>query len=218
MRLLHRARAFLVGLLLGAVPGYLHGSETVDIMSLVAGSPLGRFLSGGVTTVQTLIVTYGIWAFLTASFLKGMLLFPIVPESVTPLYVLHAADSVFDVVLISIAAAATITAGNFIVYLLSRLVGERFFDSRSIPFGRTLEVLATNHGRTIMLVSRLIPFIGAWATVPAGIVRLRVRIFLVYTFIGFLLYEGFFAFLAWYGIHHGMLSDVAFLQALVPAG
>lgn len=212
------AKAFVVGLLLGFVPGYLHGSETLNVVSLVLASPIGDLLASGYAFLQGMLVTYGIWAFVGASFMKGMLLFFFAPaESVTPLYILYAADSALEAVLIVVVAAATITLGNTVIYFAARFAGRTLFDEQTGRVWRAIDWTMAHHGRLTVFALRIVPWIGGWAAIPAGLARMRLRDFMLFTFLGFLLYEGFFGMLAWYGIKQGMLPQLAFLSQLLPA-
>ncbi|MFB6076627.1 MAG: DedA family protein, partial [Candidatus Nanohaloarchaea archaeon] len=160
--------------------------------------------------------TYGIWGFVGASLLKGLLLFFIAPpESVTPIYVLYTAENVIHVVAITAVAAAAITAGNFLIYLIARVFGDRFLGEGGFPGEWILELALHRYTRLSMVVFRLIPVTGGIVAIPAGLVRVPLRLFLVYSFVGFFLYEAVFAFLAFYGIKMGYLPQLQFLAALV---
>ncbi|MDY6776658.1 MAG: VTT domain-containing protein [Candidatus Nanohaloarchaea archaeon] len=202
-----RLESFIIGAAAGIVPGYLQGSGSVNLVGILWGGPVGGFMRSGYRLLQYMIETYGILAFLAASLLKGLLLFFFAPaESVTPLYVLYAADNLLQVAVIVVVAALTITAGNFVIYLLARFLGERLFTERESAKWRVVEWLAKEHGRSSMYFLRLIPFIGGWAAIPAGVVKMNVRDYLIFTFLGFLTYEGFWAYLAYYGVKVGTLQ------------
>jgi membrane-associated protein len=166
----------------------------------------------GANYVTFMLSNYGIWTFAGISMLKGMLI-PILvpPESVTTAYVLFEAQSFFEVAFIVLVAAAAITIGNTIIYILARLLGEKLFapeeDERSWVWEAT-NWLCGNKPRTSMVLLRLVPVIGDWAAIPAGLAKIRFKHFLLYSFIGFLLYEGLLGFGAYYGIKLGMLSGV----------
>ncbi|MFB6265599.1 MAG: DedA family protein [Candidatus Nanohaloarchaea archaeon] len=202
-----RTAAFTAGVLTGFVPGYLQGSNTVDLATIIWRSPLGSFLGTGYRWLQGFIEAYGISAFIAVSALKGLLLFVFAPaESVTPLYVLYAAENLLQVGVIVLVAAAVITASNFVVYLLSFTVGGRLFTERGSGKWRAVEWLAKKHGKASMFFLRLVPFVGGWAAIPAGVVKMDPKDFLVFSFLGFLTYEGFLGFAAYYGLKLGVFT------------
>lgn len=178
----------------------------------MAEGVLGGILGAGSAVITEFLVTYGVWAFIGASALKGLILYFIGPaEAVTPAFVLYAANSPLDVGVIAAVAAATITAANFVIYVLARIIGHRVVMSRGWDRSRKwrfMEWLIVEHGRTSMFLLRITPVIGAWAAIPAGIARLNIRTFLVWSFLGFLVYEAFWGFAAWYLIKQGMISQI----------
>ncbi len=205
-------KAFLAGLVIGLIPGYLQGSETVQVVDIILASPVGQLLGGGYAFLQVAIETYGIWAFVAASFMKGLLLFVFAPaEAVTPLYIFYAAETGWHVAVIVIVGAAAITAANTVVYLVARLAGESLFTERSGPVWTAVEWVIDAHGRIAIFLLRLIPWIGGWAAIPAGIARMNLRDFIVFSFLGFLVYEAFLGGVAWYGVKQGMIPELAFL-------
>lgn len=201
---MRRIRALVAGAAIGLPIGYLQGGAVINVLHLLQESPLGGLAGEASTLLQTAIASYGIWAYIGASVLRGLLLFVILPEEViTPLYVLETARTPLDVAVIAVIGAATVTAANLVIYLLSRLAG-RWID---IPAGsgawRFVEWLVVEHGRISMYLLRLIPWVGAWAAVPAGLARLNVRTFLIYSFLGFLTYDAILGYAAFYGIKSG---------------
>lgn len=191
---------------------------------------IARFLSGvldaGIIHIQAFLAAYGLFAFIGMSMLKGLLLFVVIPaEAVTPTYVLLVADSPIDVIGIALVAAAAILAGNTVIYLLSRRLGETFVlykKFRGTKQWRVMKWVFDRHGRASMFTLRLVPMIGGWATIPAGIVRFTFRDFLIFSFLGFFLYELTLGFAAYYGIKMGLIVQyetlaplIKFLQSLV---
>lgn len=178
----------------------------------MAEGVLGGLLGAGSTVITDFLVQYGIWAFIGASALKGVLLYVLGPaEAVTPAFVLYAATSPVDVAIIAAIAAATITAANFVIYLIARLVGYRIVVSRGWDRSRKWRFVQWSigeHGRISMVVLRMLPVVGPLAAIPAGIVHLRVRTFLIFSFLGFLAYESLWGFAAWYLIKQGMIHQI----------
>lgn len=179
----------------------------------MAEGVLGGLLGAGSAVIMDFLVKYGVWAFIGASAMKGLILYFLGPaEAVTPAFVLYnAPNSPLDVAVIAVVAAATITLANFVIYLIARVIGFRIVISRGWDQSRKwrfLEWIIREHGRISMVLLRITPVIGTWAAIPAGIVRLRIRIFLIYSFIGFFLYEALWGFAAWYLIEQGMINQI----------
>ncbi len=199
--MLRRIRAFTAGAAVGLLIGYLQGSAIINVVRILGDSPVAGAAGQAAAMVEAALVSYGIWAYIGASALRGLLLLFFAPaESITPLYVLTAAETPFDVAVIAVVGAATITAFNLVIYGLSRLAGERFVSKEDSAVWRFAEWLVGVHSGLSMYLLRLVPGIGAWAAVPAGIARIRVRTFLIYSFLGFLTYEAFLGFAAYYGL------------------
>ncbi|MCJ7478811.1 MAG: hypothetical protein MUP63_01375 [Candidatus Nanohaloarchaeota archaeon QJJ-7] len=214
MSILQKVQALMIGLSVGSPLGYLQGRAVIDLFQMLENSPVSGIAGTAYSALETAIATYGIWAYIGASSIKGLLLFLIVPaETVTPLYVLEVADSPLDVLIIAIIGAATITAFNFVIYLISRLAGERLISDRNSKKWRFLDWIVVEHGRLSMYFLRIVPWIGGWAAVPAGIARLNIRTFAIYSFLGFLTYESFLGFVAYYGLKAGSSPG---LMALLP--
>lgn len=218
---LRKAREFAVGLALGFVPGYLQGARAVDIVALLHRTPVGEtvtgFFANGYALFAAFLTTYGIWAFIAASAMKGLLVFFFAPaESVTPAYVLYTAESGVEVGFIVLVAAATITLANTVVYLVALFAGGYLFPDRTGSRWEIMEWLLQEHGKISIFLLRLTPWIGGWAAIPAGVLRMDIRDFLLYSFLGFLLYEGFFGFGAYYGVKLGMVPQLEFLNQVVP--
>lgn len=174
---------------------------------------ISGILSGGTAMLENALAEYGIWVFIGASTLKGMLLFFIIPaESVTPTYVLLAADSGIETAFIVLVASLTILAGNLVVYLVFRMLGERLIGEEQRRTGkwRLLQWACNRHGRASMYLFRLIPLIGAWAAIPAAIVKLDLKTFLIYSFLGILTYESLLGFGTFYGIKMGMFLETPY--------
>lgn len=214
--LTRRLKLFTLGALAGILVGYLQGSALIDVLGLIMVSPLGDLAGQAFSLLETAIATYGIWAYIAASALKGLLLFVIVPaESVTPLYVLQTAETPLHVAGIAVVGAAVITSTNFVVYLISRLAGERLVPDKESRIWDFVEWIVVEHGRASMYLLRITPWIGAWAAIPAGVAKLNIRTFFIYSFLGFLTYEGILGFAAYYGLKAGTES-IPFITTLMP--
>lgn len=169
---------------------------------------IAALISGGTATLKSLLAEYGIWTYIGASFVKGLGIYFLGPaELVTPAYVLLRAQNPFHVASIVVIGAAALTLGTIPPYIIFRLLGNRFIspEQRQTSKWRFLSWAVGNHARTTLILGRMIPVIGGFITVPvAAIVRIPFRTFLIYTFIGAVLYEGLLGFATYYGIKHGL--------------
>lgn len=176
-------------------------------------------VNAGIAYLQQLFHSYGIAAFVFASLMKGLMLLYIIPaEAVTPTYVLLTAESATDVALIALVAATAILAGNTVIYLLARRLGETFVLYRKFSDTRqwhAMDAVFKRHGRISMFTLRLVPFINGWATIPAAIVRFRMKDFLIFSFFGFLAYEMILGYAAYYGVQLGALVRYETLAPLL---
>ncbi|MDY6769631.1 MAG: VTT domain-containing protein [Candidatus Nanohaloarchaea archaeon] len=210
-----RVAPLLAGIAAGLPVGYLQGTAVLDVAAILQETPLSGVAGQAYGVLEAAIATYGIWAYIGASALKGLLLFLLVPaESVTPLYIIETAASPLDVAVTVVIGAAAITAANFLVFLLAWVAGDRLFTERDSVTWRAVDWLIVEHGRLSMYLLRLIPWIGAWAAIPAGLARLNPRTFLVYSFLGFLTYETALGIIAYYGLQSGTAALSAVLPVL----
>lgn len=188
-------------------------------MSNLLPGPIQTLLDHGIVILHGLLADYGMIAFIGASTLKGLLLFYLIPgEAVTPTYVLLTADSWIVIPGIAFAAATAILAGNTVIYLLARRLGETFVLYRKFRGTKQWQFMDwafRRHGRGSVFLLRLVPGIGGWATIPAGIVRFKFRDFLVFSFLGFFTYELILGFAAYYGTRLGVIIRYETLAPLI---
>jgi len=184
----------------------------VSIIETVRGSVMSVLdfvLVSGMDVFISVMETYGFWAFVAASGIKGAGLFYFGPaEAVTPMYVLFEADTAFQVAIIAVVGAASITFTNFFLYLIGRFAGERFIDDEDSLGYQIIHWLLNRHGKISLVVLRLVPIINVLIAIPAGITNIKVRTFMLYSFIGFLLFEGALAFGTYFGVEQGMWGTV----------
>lgn len=191
-------------------PVLFRGNSTIiDAIRSTIMSVLDFILVSGMDVFVSVMETYGFWAFVAASAIKGAGLFYFGPaEAVTPMYVLFEADTAFQVGIIAVVAAASITFTNFFLYLLGRFAGDRFIDDEDSLGYRIIHWLLNRHGRISLVLLRLVPMVNVLIAIPAGITNIRVRTFMLYSFIGFLLFEGALAFGTYYGVEQGMWGTI----------
>ncbi len=184
----------------------------MSIIETVRGSVMSVLdfvLVSGMDVFISVMETYGFWAFVAASGIKGAGLFYFGPaEAVTPMYVLFEADTAFQVAIIAVVGAASITFTNFFLYLIGRFAGERFIDDEDSLGYQIIHWLLNRHGKISLVVLRLVPIINVLIAIPAGITNIKVRTFMLYSFIGFLLFEGALAFGTYFGVEQGMWGTV----------
>jgi membrane protein DedA with SNARE-associated domain len=191
----------------------------IDTIYSTVLSALDSVLAGGMDVFISVMETYGFWAFVAASAIKGAGLFYLGPaEAVTPMYVLYEADTAFQVGIIAVVAAASITFTNFLLYLLGRFAGDRFIDDEDSIGYRIIHWLLNRHGKISLVVLRLVPIINVFIAIPAGLTKIRVRTFMLYSFIGFLIFEGALAFGTYYGVEQGMWGTIPIVGNMTAPG
>lgn len=124
--------------------------------------------------------------------------------------------NVFIIVLVATAGAL---AGALINYVLSLLIGRpivyAFANSR---FGHAClinqekvekaERYFDEHGAVSTFVGRLIPAVRQLISIPAGIARMNIWIFCLYTTLGAVVWNGILAFLGWWLAQKVSLDDL----------
>lgn len=119
---------------------------------------------------------------------------PIPSEVIMPLAGLHAAQGGAPLWAVIAAGAIGAMAGNTLWYLLAWRLGLDRFDRFLLRYGRllTLDRSDVDHGRRlfdrygggIVGVGRVIPTIRSLISVPAGLVRMPIRPFLLWSTLG----------------------------------
>lgn len=124
--------------------------------------------------------------------------------------------NVFMVVLVATAGALV---GALINYVLALLIGRpivyAFANSR---VGHALlidkekvekaEAYFDRHGAVSTFVGRLIPAVRQLISIPAGIARMNIWVFALFTSLGALVWNGILAFLGWWLAQHVSLSGL----------
>lgn len=159
---------------------------------------------------EELLVEYGISVFIVSQFFSGAgLLFFIPDETITPSFTLMFSNTILDVFFVATVAALAIVAGNFILYGFSRLLGEKLisYERRQGRYWRLMEWAIKGNAKISLVLLRLVPVFGGLAAIPAGLTRVPVKTFLIYSFIGFLIYEGILAFGIWYALEEEIIAE-----------
>ncbi len=124
--------------------------------------------------------------------------------------------NLFLVVLVATAGAL---AGALVNYVLSLLIGRpivyAFANSR---FGHAClinqekvekaEAYFDKHGATSTFIGRLIPAVRQLISIPAGIARMNIWVFCIFTALGALVWNAILAFLGWWLAQHVSLSGL----------
>jgi len=122
-------------------------------------------------------------------------IFPPIPsEVVIPLAGFASAQGELHIALVILVATCGAVVGAIPWYLLGRLFGVRRLKRLSVRYGRLLTLSPVDidhaqewfhcHGQKAVLFGRLIPTIRTLISVPAGLARMKLSTFLLYSFIG----------------------------------
>jgi membrane protein DedA with SNARE-associated domain len=132
---------------------------------------------------------------------------PIPSELVLPLAGFLVGQGLFSFPLVLLAATGGPVASALALYALGRWLGEegvRRFVARMGWFAFVDESALNEalewferHGRGAVLIGRLVPGVGSLGSVPAGIGRMPLFRFVVYTILGNGLWNGMFISLGW---------------------
>jgi len=133
-------------------------------------------------------------------FAVGILMFvetvfpPIPSEVIMPLAGIHAAQQDQSLAGMILAGTAGAMAGNIFWFMLAWKLGLDRFEKFLVRYGRILTIdeaeiargraLFDRHGGGIVGLGRVIPTIRSLISVPAGLVRMNKRTFLVYSSVG----------------------------------
>ena len=124
--------------------------------------------------------------------------------------------NLFLVVLVATAGAL---AGALVNYVLSLLIGRpivyAFANSRFGHAGlinqekvEKAEAYFDKHGATSTFIGRLIPAVRQLISIPAGIARMNIWVFCIFTALGALVWNAILAFLGWWLAQHVSLSGL----------
>ena len=122
-------------------------------------------------------------------------IFPPIPsEIIMPLAGIAAGQGKFDLWLMVLAGTTGAMAGNIVWFIIAWKLGLARFERFLLRFGRILtldetEILRGRHlferyGGGIVGVGRVIPTVRSLVSIPAGLVRMNVRRFLIYSTLG----------------------------------
>jgi membrane protein DedA with SNARE-associated domain len=169
------------------------------------------YLASAEAILQAMMLEHGLSILLVAQFVSGMGLLLVVPDGlVTPTFVLLYANNIIEVIGIAMVSAAALLAGNFILYLFFRLLGERFLSKnrRETRLWRFMAWAVKRNSKVSLLLFRLLPVGAELIAIPAGLLKVRIKTFLFYSYIGILIFELVLGLGAWYGIEGGIFEQL----------
>lgn len=175
------------------------------------------YLASAEAILQAMMLEHGISILLIAQFVSGMGLLLVVPDGlVTPTFVLLYANNIIEVIGIAMVSAAALLTGNFILYLFFRLLGERFLSKnrRENRLWRFMAWAVKRNSKVSLILFRLLPVGAELIALPAGLLKVRIRTFLIYSYIGIFAFELLLGLGAWYGIEGGAFNQI--LQQYAP--
>jgi membrane protein DedA with SNARE-associated domain len=157
-------------------------------------------------------VTDTIYSFGYAGIVFLMLLenvFPPIPsEVIMPLAGFMVSQGKFSLIGIIAAGTAGSVLGALPFYYIGRWINEERLKALADRYGRWLTVSGNDierskawfdkHGRTAIILGRLVPAVRSLISIPAGIARMNLAIFLTYTTVGTALWTALLAFLGYY--------------------
>jgi membrane protein DedA with SNARE-associated domain len=167
-------------------------------------------------------VTDTIYSFGYAGIVFLMLLenvFPPIPsEVIMPLAGFMVSQGKFSLIGIIAAGTAGSVLGALPFYYIGRWINEERLKALADRYGRWLTVSGNDierskawfdkHGRTAIILGRLVPAVRSLISIPAGIARMNLAIFLTYTTVGTALWTALLAFLGYYlGSNFGRVGE-----------
>lgn len=164
-------------------------------------------MAGGLTQAfLDFMAQYGYLAVFVFMFLETSMVFPFAPsEVVVPFAAGVLVHDPVTVVTFSLAAAAGATIGSLFAYYLFGTVGERALDR----YGRYVHVSEADvergqrwfrrWGESSVLWGRLLPVLRSIISIPAGLARMSVRKFALYSATGTFVFNAGVAWLVYYG-------------------
>jgi len=120
----------------------------------------------------------------------------------------------FNLWLVALTGAFGCLIGSFLMWWIGKKYGEKFLRGLIRRYGKYVLVfeyevdeaieLFKKHGEAIIFFSRLLPVVRTFISLPAGIVEMDERRFVVYTLVGSFLWS---LILAWLGLQLGERWD-----------
>jgi membrane protein DedA with SNARE-associated domain len=143
---------------------------------------------------------------------------PIPSEVIMPLAGFMVSQGKFSLIGTIAAGTAGSVLGALPFYYIGRWINEERLKALADRYGRWLTVSGNDierskawfdkHGRTAILLGRLVPTVRSLISIPAGIARMNLAMFLTYTSVGTALWTALLAFLGYYlGSNFGRVGE-----------
>ena len=158
--------------------------------------------------VEEVLVEYGLEVFFSTQLLSGMGLLVFMPDGlVTPTFLLSYAESFFDLAVVALVSASALTLGNYLLFLFFRFLGHRFVseERKTGRLWRLMSWMLERHPKFSLFFFRLMPVGSGLIAIPAGLINVKSKTFLIYSFLGFLTFELALSTLAWHGFEQGAI-------------
>lgn len=168
--------------------------------------------------MRSLIESGGYLALAALMFLENV--FPPLPsEFIMPFAGFAASEGKMNIVLAILAGTMGSVVGSLPLYYLGRIVGQKRLEAWADKYGRWLTVSKTdlqhsrkwfsNHGAKAVLLGRLIPGVRAMIAIPAGVNKMPLGQFMLYTALGAGLWASVLALLGlWLGARFESIERV----------
>lgn len=143
--------------------------------------------------IPEIMNNFGLWGVFLLMLIE--VVFPPIPsEVIMPLAGMYAAQQKFSLLGVVVSGALGALAGNIVWFAVAWALGLDRFERFLVRYGRLFTLdedeiargrrLFDKYGGSIVGFGRVIPAVRSLISVPAGLVRMRVSTFLVYTSIG----------------------------------
>lgn len=143
--------------------------------------------------ITTFVEHSGYWGVGLLMFLETV--FPPIPsEVIMPMAGMHAAQNELSVYLVILSGVIGAMAGNIVWFVIAWKLGLSRFERFLIRYGRILTLdekeiergrqLFEKYGGGIVGVGRVLPTVRSLISIPAGLVRMNIQSFLLYSTIG----------------------------------
>jgi len=156
-----------------------------------------------------LISKLGYWGIVLAMAIESASI-PLPSEVIMPFsgYLVYKGE--FNLWLVALAGAFGCLIGSLLMWWIGKRYGEKFLRNLIRRYGKYVLVfeyevddaikLFKKHGEAIIFFSRLLPVVRTFISLPAGIVEMDEKKFVIYTFVGSFLWSFV---LAWLGLQLG---------------
>ncbi len=139
--------------------------------------------------VEYLIVTFGYWGVFGGMVVESANI-PLPSEVIMPLGGLAASQGTLNIWFVILAGTLGNVVGSLISYAIGYYGGRPFIDryGKYIFFKHEdmdkAEIWFSKYGDGAVFISRILPVVRTFISLPAGIARMRLSTFITYTFIG----------------------------------